>query len=237
MSEYNAESGQQGGAGGQPTQPASSPAGVQPTSPVGSDTLAVALKEIEGLKATVRTLQSGHDRGVAKVQKQVDGLQEQIARYEEYRARGLAPAAAVREMELDALLESRRQAPVAGGQERGNGIPAPAPDGQTEQLITLLGLQPNDPDVTRLLREGKANADNLASLALSRKVQSQPAAQPNPAQQMPVGTGASTAGELEASYRKEVATIRRGDVQGMMSLKLKYREAAKRSGQKEGPWN
>lgn len=156
------------------TEPQSSPETV---------TLETVLKELGELKSQIRGVQSATDKTKAEAKREIKGLTEQIARYEEYRKR-LSPEQAVREMEIDDILAERKRVPESGITSAPDAKPVKetsAPDVDPQ----VFGLDPNDTAVVEMMREGKANLQSLYELSVSRKTK------PNPAAVQPTATGAS----------------------------------------------
>jgi len=120
------------------------------------------------------------------VAKRLNSFEERLAAFNELKAEGHSEKAALRLMRLDSLLEEPggEVEPAAAVAKGGNLSNIPSVD--TDALLIAAGIQPNDPDVTRLYREGKTSVVDVAQFIVERKARA--TQQPNPAQVMP-GTG------------------------------------------------
>jgi hypothetical protein len=155
------------------------------------------LKIVTSLDAQVRSLQGNKDKGIAKVAKRLDTFEERLAEFNALKAEGLSEKVALRLMRQENLpddpgIEPEPAAPVAKGGNLSNSANV-----DTDALLIAAGIQPNDPDVTRLYREGKTSVVDVAQFIVERKGRA--TQQPNPAQVMP-GTGGqslNTQPELE----------------------------------------
>ena len=176
------------GAGGQPTPTASNVG----ASPVDGSALEAALARINKLEADLRGLQSEKDKGVAKVGKRVSDLEEQINRYEELKAEGLSPKRALREMQLDTLVQGQAVAsPADVAPAAGAGTQGGATGVDYAAYAKSFGLDANDPDVLRatLAESNPLKAlDNLRALSEARK---NPASPPPASAPLPSGGGVS----------------------------------------------
>ncbi|MFA5378722.1 MAG: hypothetical protein WC455_23420 [Dehalococcoidia bacterium] len=189
--------GQQPPAGTDGSQSPASPVQGQPSSPASEPTLADVLKIVTSLDAQVRSLQGNKDKGIAKVAKRLDTFEERLAEFNALKAEGLSEKVALRLMRQENLpddpgIEPEPAAPVAKGGNLSNSANV-----DTDALLIAAGIQPNDPDVTRLYREGKTSVVDVAQFIVERKGRA--TQQPNPAQVMP-GTGGqslNTQPELE----------------------------------------
>ena len=185
-----------GGAGGQPTAPASQPQGT-PSSPVEVVTLEALNKAVAMLTGEVNALKSGKDKGIAKVATKVNDLEETIKQYEKYRQEYQTPDKALREMKVDAMLSGKdngnysTDVPVGRG---GNPTNQPAGVDYTG-LINAMGLQVNDAEVVAATTAGGETLDvinRLTDIANKRRQSPKPPAQPSP---LPSSGGQSLPGE------------------------------------------
>jgi hypothetical protein len=189
---------QSGGTGGTPTQ-SNSPAGT-PTS-FDVDALVGAFKANPAFASLVKDLalpvaQSTKDRRIAKQEQRLDDFEQQLARFNELKAEGWNDAQAQRLMKLEASEpQPEGQNQAAPASSPGSGQQAP---GVNTDLLSVLGLQINDPDVVETIRQGKLSDSDFISLAIGRKSRQ---VQPNPALVVPTGTG------LQASGQDELETI------------------------------
>jgi len=147
----------------------------------------VTMADLEDFR---KSLQSRKDKGISNLEKQVAGMSEQIAKYEAYRAKGLDPAQAEREMKLDALLDSDvREVPTQEPQGSGEAWGA-ALDG----IFSKTGLDRNDPQVLELTaRYGNAPPELLAELSALAVLKAKSEPTPSPGSVVtPTGSGATT---------------------------------------------
>lgn len=187
MSVDSMDSGSPGGAA--ESQPVASPVPNKPSSPAGEPTLADVLKSVSELTAQVRALQGNKDKGIAKVAKRLDSFEERLAEFNALKAEGLSDKVALRLMRQESLTddygaEAEPAAPVAKGGNLSNSANV-----DTDALLIAAGIQPNDPDVTRLYREGKTSLADIAQFIVERKARA--SAPPNPAQVLPGSGGQS----------------------------------------------
>lgn len=178
--------GQQPPAGTDGSQPAASPAQGQPSSPASEPTLADVLKIVTSLDAQVRALQGNKDKGIAKVAKRLDTFEERLAEFNALKAEGLSEKVALRLMRQESLTEEPGIEPEPAAAVAKGGNLSNNPNVDTDALLIAAGIQPNDPEVTRLYREGKTTLMDVAQFIVERKARA--TATPNPAQVMP-GTG------------------------------------------------
>lgn len=218
--------------GGEPNQP-DPQAGA--SSSVEAESLEAVLDKVRTLEGMVKSFQSGKDKGQDRLESQVANLSEQLARYETLRAQGLEPAKAEREMILDDIIAERRTP-----QEPTPGKPRPAASVEAQTIAKALGLNENDPEVVKTLRD---HPDNVLEqvLGIANLARTRQSTQPNPAAVQTAGGGAAVSSEDELSkqYQSEKSKIKRGSqaANQLMALKQKYRENARRLGIEEGPWS
>lgn len=187
MSVNSMDSGSPAGTDG--SQPAASPGQNQPSSPAGEPSLADVLKIVTSLDAQVRALQGNKDKGIAKVSRRMDTVEELLAEFNALKAEGWTEKQALRLMSRDELsdkpsIEPEPAATVAKGGNLSN-----SPNVDTDALLTAAGIQPNDPEVTKLYREGKTSLVDIAQFIVERKARA--SATPNPAQVLPGSGGQS----------------------------------------------
>lgn len=211
----------------EPTAPLSQPQDVQQPSPGGAEvTLETVLQKINDLEKQFRGIQSEKDKRIAaegKLAKQVKGLSEQFRQYKQYRDSGMDEAQALKQMRIDAILDAQDaiengtgdQPPVQPGTQ-------PAAEGVDEATLAVLGLSANDPDVTRLLMEGKNTLQDFVGLLKQRATKQTP----QPSSILPTGPQAApktSAADLQARYDAEMAKLTPGDFAASAAITAKYR--------------
>jgi hypothetical protein len=144
------------------------------------------LKIVTGLDAQVRALQGNKDKGIAKVAKRLDTFEERLAEFNALKAEGLSEKVALRLMRQESLTEEPSIEPEPAAAVAKGGNLSNNANVDTDALLIAAGIQPNDPEVTRLYREGKTTLTDVAQFIVERKARA--TATPNPAQVMP-GTG------------------------------------------------
>lgn len=203
MTDNTMDGGQTSGVDGLPSSPAST--GQASGSP-GGVTLEAALKDLNDLKATVRSLQSDKDKGVAKVAKEVKSLAEQFERYEKLKAKGYDTEEITRQFELDAILAERSQASQSqvSQTQPGGSVQSVTGVGTDDIILKSLSIDPNSAEVTAILRahpeDAPARLSAYAGLLQKRATdQARPA---NPAQVMSGGGGMGVPDEMGALTAK-----------------------------------
>ena len=104
-------------------------------------------KRLDEIDARSKALQSEKDRGVTKVQKQVDELKEKFAEVEKLKARGMSVDEAFEQIELKDsinLIKEQLLSQSAQPSTAGNGAGAVA---DKAKVIAEYGLDGNDPEV------------------------------------------------------------------------------------------
>jgi hypothetical protein len=187
MSVNSMDSGSPAGTDG--SQPAASPGQNQPSSPAGEPSLADVLRELTEVRSQVRSLQGEKDKGIAKVAKRLDTFAEQLAEFKELTSSGLSEKVALKLMQLDEPPVSHDVTPAPAATVAKGGNLSNSPNVDTDALLTAAGIQPNDPEVTRLYREGKTSLVDIAQFIVERKARA--SATPNPAQVLPGSGGQS----------------------------------------------
>lgn len=215
--------------GDQVSQPApsSSGAGVQPDSSVDIENLVTLLVENPAFLAALdRSTQSQKDRRFKKLEKKTDDFAERLARYEEL-SKKLPRDVALQFMDWQDRFGDMEGNEVDEGTPPGKGQASPGFD--YVQVLSLMGLDANDADVTKIIRDGGdvgAQIAAFANLAQSRKqAQTQKAEQPpNPATVITSAGGTPAQNkDLQAQYYAELAKVRQGDSDAITRLKQKYR--------------
>ena len=184
-----------------PASPVQSPQG----SPASEPTIADVLRELTDVKSQVRALQGNKDKGIAKVSKRLDGFEERLAEFNELKSEGYSDKRALQLMRLNSLAEepSAENEPAAVVDKGGNLNHNPNVD--TDALLKAAGIEPNDPEVTQLYRQGKTTVLDIAQFIVDRKARAE--AQPNPAQVLPGGGGQSVGGNDLADINEQLARL------------------------------
>ena len=192
--------------GGEQIAPQSdaSPEGTEQGSPSEGSTIEVLSQQVIDLTGLVRALQSDKDRGVAKVQTQVDGLSEKLESYHRRREQGLTETEAQRAEVLDQIV-SERIAPTPDrltvSQDSVPAEQAPVTvEAYLSPILRLTGLDANDPEIIELLRTERDAAKRITAIGeLAEARNEAPKTQPNPAAQLAGGGGqAVEEGTLES---------------------------------------
>jgi len=167
----------------------------------GADTSAIDYEALaKALEPTINQLvqrqtQSTKDKRIAGLQGKVADFEAQLAEYQQLLDEGFSKEAAKRLMKLqnplrddsEAIAEPANQTPAVTGNQGSNG------SGVDADTLEAIGLDPNSPEVTDLLRRGASLQDYVA---LKVKQTKKPA--PTPASVMPTpGQGASTGAEID----------------------------------------
>ncbi len=190
MPSNDQDSGQQAGAGGEPTQPIAA-SGDQPISDENMETFVSALIGNPLFIGAIderaeRQWKSGKDRRIGKLTDRQDDLESVVAKFTELTSGGMSSDDALHRMQVDRFM---------GQQEPGEPAPQSEPGGSGTGVasvditasLKVLGLDANDPKVVEMLRGGKDSPADFVQLAISR--QSQTTSPPNPAGVMPTGGG------------------------------------------------
>lgn len=193
-----------GGTADPPGQPAS-PGGAPPSA-VDAEALAKALEPT--LKRLVeQQWQSGKDSRIAKLTGKVDGFEAQLARLQELMGKGLSQEDALWRMKVEDSLATQPEIPQAAAPKAGTATPPPAPGFDLDAFLKAAGIDPNDAEVTAMVRDGRTGLPDIASLVVKRA--SQPKPTPNAAQAMPTGSGGTAAGETVEDIDRQLAELRK----------------------------
>jgi hypothetical protein len=223
------ESGQGTGAGAAPQSPAS-PSGDQQSSST-NVSLETVLKRMGDLEAQLRGLQKVKDKGTNKLQKQVKSISEQVGKVQQYIERYGSTEEAARQMALDGLLgeddsedDYEPDVPVAKGKAKPK-LQASADAEVDHDLLDLIGVDVNDPELVQRVQNGESYLDAAKSIGMSRKSPQQQ--QVSAAALGPGGAGSkveTTQAALRASYDAEVAKLPRpAPIIQLEEIKRKYR--------------
>lgn len=200
----NMENALPGGTAGTPSQPAS-PAGTPPSA-VDAEALAKVLEPT--LKRLVeQQWQSGKDSRIAKLTGKVDDFENRLARLQELTGKGMSQEDALWRMKVEDSLAAQPGAPQAAAPQAGTASQPTAPGFDYDAFLRAAGIDPNDPEVTALVRQGRTSLTDLAALVVKRASQPKPA--PNAAQAMPVGSGSTVAGETIEDIQRELDALRK----------------------------
>ena len=143
--------------------------------------------------------QSTKDKRIQKLTNQIDGFESQLAEFNDLIKGGLSEADAIWRMKVEAQLKMNE----APAEETIGNQSTPTASVETQAILQQLGLDENNPEVTKVLRESKDLAAQLASfIDLST---SQKQTEPNPAAVQPTGGG-------KTSYESVDQVVERLDV-------------------------
>lgn len=199
----NLESGQTAGNVGNANANVSGGEGDEQTS-----RLEARLEELAGklteLDKSYRTLQSGKDKAVTNVQKEVSSIREALDKLGALEGQGLSKDEAIYRLELEEELANlRNQVSSLGNAPVGNS--APKQPGYSK-VIEALGLDGNDPAIVALSAEGLSDAEFAVKVA-SLAVQRSQSPSPTPAT-LPASTGAHAPSQYTMQdYQRERQAI------------------------------
>ena len=192
-----------------------------------------ALKDLPEFQEFVREqasreAQSVKDRRIQKLETNQDSFSEQLARFRKLTEGGLSDEVAQEIMQPN---PAQGQQPVAAETQVS---PPVAPAGQTPevkgidygQVLGAMGIAENDQRVTQVLRDNPndlaAQMQAFAGLAKPPQADGQP---PNQAGVLPTFQARTvSAPDLQAQYQADVSKLRQGDQQGLLDLKMQYRD-------------
>jgi len=208
-----------GGTGGQPTQPVSP--GATGADSTGEVTLADVLKDLKELQGQVRSLQGSKDKAVHRVQAEVNGLTEQLKRYEDLRAKGVSQEDALFRMEVeDEILARKGGNPAAQAPQQATaGSPSPAAGVDYTDILTSMGLDANNPEVVKAIANAKSPIETIQQftlLARARTTQT-PITVTNPAP-LP-GAGGAAAGDTLESLTAELVELQKSPLKNMEKIR------------------
>ena len=190
------ESEQEDGATEKPNQEASPPADSQ-TSPVDVKSLLDALKPFIAEEVS-KGAQSTKDKRIQKLTNQLGDFESMLAEFKEMTKNGLSENDAIWRMKVESQLKMIEAPP-----DKQAGTQKPVASVETQAILKQLGLDENNPEVTKILREENDTASQLVSfidLSATQKV-----TEPNPAAVQPSGGG-------KTSYESVDAVVERLDV-------------------------
>ena len=143
--------------------------------------------------------QSTKDKRIQKLTNQMDGFESQLAEFNDLVGKGLSETDALWRMKVESQLKMNEAPPeeTIGNQS------TPTASVETQAILKQLGLDENNPEVTKVLRESKDLAAQLASFINLSTSQKQ--TEPNPAAVQPSGGG-------KTSYESVDQVVERLDV-------------------------
>ena len=220
MTDTNLESGQNLQDGGTANSAHSQAPGDKPTSTFDE------AKLLERIGALVKdevgkAVQSSKDRRFDKIEKTLSDYQPVLEKVKER----LSPedfATLQRDLEWEemkrrtGLLTSTSPTEQVGNQQATAAQPK-------SDVVKELGLDENDPDVAKVLRESGPDPLKLAKVAVSKAKTPAPDPSGAPAMGTPPAPPADGQEALAAAYSKEVASLR-GNVLAVSQLQAKYRQ-------------
>lgn len=217
------ESSHSGGEQGSPNPEASQEKDVQQSSFDAKAAVTALQESPEFLELLSRQTQAVKDRRFNKLEGQLGNLEEQLAKYEEYRKLGKSPEEARREMQIDQLIAEGR-VPTEPQQLPGKQTVAPV-DTKLDEFFQAFDVDPTGPEATQLIRDGKTDTVSLTRFVIEQeKRQSAP---PNPASIMPAGSGDSViSDDIDEIHRQLVAAQKAvpKDWQKIRELNAKFHE-------------
>jgi hypothetical protein len=192
---------------GQPAGPVTPP-GAEPTSQGEQVTIEGLSSRLDQLEKSFGKRQSAKDKGVedakkdaAQAKSEVQEMRDILDRFQELTAGGMSREDAEFRMRTEAFMS--QLSPEGGiGQPSGPAPQQEAPSVDPQAVLTAVGLEATDPEVTAILGKGGDPTPALIELSNKRKM---PA---NPANVMPTGSGPAPKGDLWDQYQKEVAPLR-----------------------------
>lgn len=228
MTDKPTESGELDVTGAEPTTPVTKEQSDQQTSADAAklqSTLETLTKRVDEIDKSYRTMQGDKDRGVKRVERDLDDLKKLIGEYETFKTRGLEPDAAIEEVDFRQSIRELKQTlqDLKGGSlpvKTGTGTAGGGAD-DADRLIEELGLSANDPEVVTALR---GDSPTVAIARLAQRRASQPASHPAAAPPL-TGGGGSTGGpeSLKNDYIREMLAAR-GKKMLLKEIKEKYRK-------------
>ena len=185
-----------------------------------------ALQAYPAFKAFVASqAQSKHDKRIHKIEESL-GLAEQVAQVDALEAQGLP-----RELAVE-WLEMRKAQAQGQAQTQETGVVQPAPVGKqatggqddvVSQVAKDLGLDPNGPEVTEILRAGGTQVEQISKLTSGFAQKAAVTANPGATMTTTTGQPAQTA-NLEAKFAEERDALGMGHPMEFQALKDKYRK-------------
>ena len=184
------ESKPEGGEPEKPSQEPSPPVDSQ-TSPVDAKALVEALLPLIKEEVSKGT-QSVKDKRIQKLTNQMGDFESLLAEFQEMTKSGLSEEDALWRMKIESQLKMNEAPP----EEKAGSQSTSVASVETQAILKQLGLDENNPEVTKVLREEKDTASQLASfinLSATQKV-----TEPNPAAVQPTGGGKTSYESIDA---------------------------------------
>ena len=216
---------------GNQTANGGAPANAQPSSMGGQPfegvaelkaTLDKALAKLDAQDGEIRALKSGKDKAVDRLTKDVGPMKETLEKLAKYLG---VDEEKIRSAEREMIIDELYAEKFGGRQpeQPANGMAASQGKAVDASIVKELGLDENDPDVAKVLRESGPDPLKLAKVAVSKA--KTPAPDPSGAPAMGTPPALPTDGQeaLAAAYSKEVASLR-GNVLAVSQLQAKYRQ-------------
>lgn len=221
-----------GGAGGQPTTPAS-----PSTSAIDVDQMRKVFEPIV-TEIVKRETQSVKDKRIAAHEGRLDDFESKLARLEALTQKGMSKDDALWRIKVEDQFANLTGQPTAPASPNGVAGPTPpvTPVPQATTILQAMGLPENDAEVTQVLRETSDIVEQtvkFAQIAQKRKQAQASPTQPNAATLQPSPSGGSvnvTSDTLLAEYQNSIKSIQRGDVEGLFKAKMAIREKARKLG-------
>jgi len=175
------------GAGIEPGSDASQP---EPSPSIDVDALASALlPSIQGL--VQKEVQSFKDKRFSKLDEQVGGFAEQLARLDQKVANGLTRDQALNEIQLEDRLAALEQGLAVQSQGTGNPTNNVAGAEAAQAVLKALGIKENTPEVTKIFSEHKDVEAQIAEILKLSATRGTGQEAPNPASVQPSGAGSN----------------------------------------------
>jgi len=215
--------------GGEPTKPKVDPSaeGGEQGSPGSASELEALSTIVKDLEGRVRALQSEKDRGVARVQKDLSEMKDELEKYYQLRHSGVSDEDARKSLILDEIIAERMGVP---GQERAAPEPVMASDDSLKPALELAGLDANDPDVIKILRTTPQPEQQTRIMLLGLERKQAREKPPSPGAAMTTGGGSAVAGETLETVDAELTAALNEPVKDhkkIRELRVKHEELLK----------
>ncbi len=191
-------------------------------------TLETVLQKLVDLDKQVRGLQKVKDKGTNRLQKQVQAQAEQLKKVAAYIERYGSPEEAARQIALDGLLgdagDDDDEPEVPASDDKSKSKQAASVD-VDDELLTLLGIEPNDPELMRRIKDGMSQLDAAKAVANAKRSSQSSAS----AAALGPGGGGQAAetkmAALRSQYDEETAKLGRpAPIHQLEEIKRKYRK-------------
>jgi hypothetical protein len=199
-------------------------------------------ERVKRLEGTMKSLQSGKDRGINKAtkiateaQSRTKQLSEEISKMQRYLEEYGSIEQAARALAIDELLLEPAQQITASDVSMEVGSADQEPETEVsvdEELLTYMGIDPHDPGFVKRIQEGEKPIDAAKAIAReqagvgTQEAQTETISTAGVISTGGVGGGQATTAQavLKKQYDQELQQIRRGDVNAIHLLKDKYRK-------------